>query len=64
MCGEGGAIGQIGEITEESEALRVESGLQAFEEQATEQPGQWLDGQKEARALDIASAARLSIPAA
>ena len=39
MFGEGGGIGQIGEITEESEALRVEGGLQAFEEQATEQPG-------------------------
>ena len=50
LCGEGGAIGEIGEITEESEALRVEGGLQAFEEQATEQPGERLDGQKEARA--------------
>ena len=37
--GERIGIGQIGEITEESEALRVEGGLQAFEEQATEQPG-------------------------
>src|SRR5271156_5762260 len=49
VCGEGGVIGEIGEITEESEALRVEGDLQAFEEQATEQPGQRLDGQKEAR---------------
>jgi mannose/cellobiose epimerase-like protein (N-acyl-D-glucosamine 2-epimerase family) len=34
--GERGGIGQIGEIAEESEAIRVEGGLQAFEEQAAE----------------------------
>jgi hypothetical protein len=37
MCGERGGISQIGETAEESEAVRVEGGLQAFEEQAAEQ---------------------------
>ena len=50
MRGERGGIGQIGEIAEESEALRVEGGLHAFEEQAAEQPGKRLDRQKEVRA--------------
>jgi hypothetical protein len=50
MRGERGGIGQIGEIAEESEALRVEGGLQAFEEQAAEQPGKRLDRQKEVAA--------------
>jgi hypothetical protein len=43
MGGESGGVGQIGEIAEESEALRAEGGLQAFEEQAAEQPGKRLD---------------------
>ena len=37
------------EIAEEAEALRVEGGSQAFEEQATEQAGERLDGEKEVR---------------
>ena len=50
MRRERGGIGQIGKIAEESEALRVEGGLHAFEEQAAEQPGKRLDRQKEVRA--------------
>ena len=50
MRGERGGIGQLGEIAEELEALRVEGGLHAFEEQAAEQPRQRLDRQKEVRA--------------
>ena len=49
MGGERDGIGQMREIAEEAEALGVEGGLQAFEEQATEQAGERLDGQKEVR---------------
>src|SRR6202161_3224958 len=45
--GESRGIGQIREIAEEAEALRVEGGSQAFEEQATEQAGEGLDGEEE-----------------
>ena len=64
MRGERGGIGQIGEIAEESEALRVEGGLQAFEEQAAEQPGKRLDRQKEVRAPRDPSGAIDGKPAA
>jgi len=47
--GERRGIGQMREIAEEAEALRVEGGSQAFEEQATEQAGERLDGEKEVR---------------
>src|ERR1700684_3415780 len=48
--GESRGIGQMREIAEEAEALRVEGGSQAFEEQATEQAGERLDGGREGRA--------------
>ena len=47
--GERRGIGQMREIAEEAEGLRVEGGSQAFEEQATEQAGERLDGEKEVR---------------
>ena len=49
MGGEGGGIGQGCEIAEEAQGAGVEGGLQTFEEQAAEQPGERLDGQEEVR---------------
>ena len=49
MGGEGVGIGEMREIAEEVRGAGVEGRLQAFEEQAAEQPGERLDGEKEVR---------------
>ena len=63
MGAERARIRQMREIAEETEALGVEGGLQAFEEQAAEQPGKRLDREKEVPApLDPRRPSRESPP--
>ena len=47
--GEGSGLGQEGEITEEAQGSGAEGSRQALKESASEQLGEWFDGQEKVR---------------
>ncbi len=57
--GEGSRLGQGGEIAEEVQGSSAEGSCQALKESASEQLGEWFDGQEKVRsASDLARAVR------
>jgi len=49
MGGECVSIGEMRQVGVKSQHSGVKGRLQAFEKQMPEQPGEWFDGEKEAR---------------